>query len=143
MKITANVLPGLPLLPEPLKPQAAAPAQPSTPALRMQEPLIPVAPHSSQASAPQSLEPPQPPPRSRSSHSLPSDPAPSQHQVSKNTLVGTFFHCVNEPSLYWMQQACGDPLKEAQKVKEGFKVWIQWSRGSRRVIIAYVLSTNN
>uniref|UniRef100_A0A8C3TY27 Synaptojanin-1 n=1 Tax=Catharus ustulatus TaxID=91951 RepID=A0A8C3TY27_CATUS len=77
---------GSPLLPEPLKPQAAAPAQPSTPALRMQEPLIPVAPHSSQASAPQSLEPPQPPPRSRSSHSLPSDPAPSQQQVSKNTL---------------------------------------------------------
>uniref|UniRef100_A0A8C3TZL8 Synaptojanin-1 n=1 Tax=Catharus ustulatus TaxID=91951 RepID=A0A8C3TZL8_CATUS len=73
---------GSPLLPEPLKPQAAAPAQPSTPALRMQEPLIPVAPHSSQASAPQSLEPPQPPPRSRSSHSLPSDPAPSQQQVT-------------------------------------------------------------
>uniref|UniRef100_A0A8D2PT98 Synaptojanin-1 n=1 Tax=Zosterops lateralis melanops TaxID=1220523 RepID=A0A8D2PT98_ZOSLA len=73
---------GSPLLPEPLKPQAAGPAQPSTPVLRMQEPLIPVAPHPSQASAPQSLEPPQPPPRSRSSHSLPSEPAPSQQQVS-------------------------------------------------------------
>uniref|UniRef100_A0A8C9N2A4 Synaptojanin-1 n=1 Tax=Serinus canaria TaxID=9135 RepID=A0A8C9N2A4_SERCA len=71
---------GSPLLPEPLKPQAAGPAQPSTPVLRMQEPLIPVAPHPSQASAPQSLEPPQPPPRSRSSHSLPSEPAPSQQQ---------------------------------------------------------------
>uniref|UniRef100_A0A8C3TXZ9 Synaptojanin-1 n=1 Tax=Catharus ustulatus TaxID=91951 RepID=A0A8C3TXZ9_CATUS len=80
---------GSPLLPEPLKPQAAAPAQPSTPALRMQEPLIPVAPHSSQASAPQSLEPPQPPPRSRSSHSLPSDPAPSQQQLNPNGTSGT------------------------------------------------------
>ncbi|XP_014749213.1 PREDICTED: synaptojanin-1 isoform X2 [Sturnus vulgaris] len=75
---------GSPLLPEPLKPQAAGPAQPSTPVLRMQEPLIPVAPHPSQASAPPSLEPPQPPPRSRSSHSLPSDPAPSQQQLSPN-----------------------------------------------------------
>uniref|UniRef100_A0A8U7MHB8 Synaptojanin-1 n=1 Tax=Corvus moneduloides TaxID=1196302 RepID=A0A8U7MHB8_CORMO len=65
---------GSPLLPEPLKPQAAGPAQPSAPVLRMQEPLIPVAPHQSQASAPQSLERPQPPPRSRSSHSLPSEP---------------------------------------------------------------------
>ncbi|XP_056350867.1 synaptojanin-1 isoform X3 [Oenanthe melanoleuca] len=75
---------GSPLLPEPLKPQAAGPAQPSTPVLRLQEPLIPVAPHPSQASAPQSLEPPQPPPRSRSSHSLPSDPAPSQQQLNPN-----------------------------------------------------------
>uniref|UniRef100_A0A8U7MH95 Synaptojanin-1 n=1 Tax=Corvus moneduloides TaxID=1196302 RepID=A0A8U7MH95_CORMO len=73
---------GSPLLPEPLKPQAAGPAQPSAPVLRMQEPLIPVAPHQSQASAPQSLERPQPPPRSRSSHSLPSEPAPSQQQGS-------------------------------------------------------------
>ncbi|NXK90792.1 SYNJ1 protein, partial [Formicarius rufipectus] len=72
---------GSPLLPEPLKPQAAGPAQASTPVLRMQEPLIPVASHPSQASAPQSLEPPQPPPRSRSSHSLPSEPAPSQQQL--------------------------------------------------------------
>ncbi|KAM3676925.1 synaptojanin-1 isoform 2-T2 [Ammospiza maritima maritima] len=62
---------GSPLLPEPLKPQAAGPAQPSPAVLRLQEPLVPVA-------APQSLEPPQPPPRSRSSHSLPSEPAPSQ-----------------------------------------------------------------
>ncbi|XP_027758788.1 synaptojanin-1 isoform X5 [Empidonax traillii] len=75
---------GSPLLPEPLKPQAAGPAQPSTPVLRMQEPLIPVASHPSQASAPQSLEPPQPPPRSRSSHSLPSEPAPSQQQLKPN-----------------------------------------------------------
>uniref|UniRef100_A0A8C5TYY7 Synaptojanin-1 n=1 Tax=Malurus cyaneus samueli TaxID=2593467 RepID=A0A8C5TYY7_9PASS len=71
---------GSPLLPEPLKPQAAGPAQPSTPVLRMQEPLTPVASHPSQASAPQNLEPPQPPPRSRSSHSLPSEPVPSQQQ---------------------------------------------------------------
>ncbi|NXA66258.1 SYNJ1 protein, partial [Mohoua ochrocephala] len=79
---------GSPLLPEPLKPQAAGPAQPSTPVLRMQEPLIPVAPHPSQASAPQSLEPPQPPPRSRSSHSLPSEPAPSQQQLNPNGTYG-------------------------------------------------------
>ncbi|NWW01652.1 SYNJ1 protein, partial [Oreocharis arfaki] len=80
---------GSPLLPEPLKPQAAGPAQPSTPVLRMQEPLIPVAPHPSQASAPQSLEPPQPPPRSRSSHSLPSEPAPSQQQLNPHRTYGT------------------------------------------------------
>ncbi|XP_053826487.1 synaptojanin-1 isoform X6 [Vidua macroura] len=80
---------GSPLLPEPLKPQAAGPAQPSTPVLRMQEPLIPVASHPSQASAPQSLEPPQPPPRSRSSHSLPSEPAPSQQQLNPNRTHGT------------------------------------------------------
>ncbi|NXR51550.1 SYNJ1 protein, partial [Hippolais icterina] len=80
---------GSPLLPEPLKPQVAGPAQPSTPVLRMQEPLIPVAPHPSQASAPQSLEPPQPPPRSRSSHSLPSEPAPSQQQLNPNGTYGT------------------------------------------------------
>ncbi|NXF27105.1 SYNJ1 protein, partial [Rhodinocichla rosea] len=80
---------GSPLLPEPLKPQAAGPAQPSPPVLRMQEPLIPVAPHPSQAGAPQSLEPPQPPPRSRSSHSLPSEPAPSQQQQNPNGTYGT------------------------------------------------------
>uniref|UniRef100_A0A8C3MSJ9 Synaptojanin-1 n=1 Tax=Geospiza parvula TaxID=87175 RepID=A0A8C3MSJ9_GEOPR len=76
---------GSPLLPEPLKPQAAGPAQPSPAVLRMQEPLIPVASHPSQAGAPQSLEPPQPPPRSRSSHSLPSEPAPSQQQNPNGT----------------------------------------------------------
>ncbi|NXB82837.1 SYNJ1 protein, partial [Donacobius atricapilla] len=80
---------GSPLLPEPLKPQAAGPAQPSTPVLRMQEPLVPVAAHPSQGSAPQSLEPPQPPPRSRSSHTLPSDPAPSQQQLNPNGTYGT------------------------------------------------------
>ncbi|NXT29356.1 SYNJ1 protein, partial [Syrrhaptes paradoxus] len=83
---------GSPLLPEPLKPQAAGPAQPTTqpsPGLRMQEPLIPVASHPSQISAPQSLEPPQPPPRSRSSHSLPSESAPSQQQIKTNGMYGT------------------------------------------------------
>ncbi|XP_074386002.1 synaptojanin-1 isoform X7 [Zonotrichia albicollis] len=73
---------GSPLLPEPLKPQAAGPAQPSPAVLRMQEPLVPVA-------APQSLEPPQPPPRSRSSHSLPSEPAPSQQHQNPNGTHGT------------------------------------------------------
>ncbi|NXY87918.1 SYNJ1 protein, partial [Alcedo cyanopectus] len=88
---------GSPLLPEPLKPQAAGPAQPTTqpqPALRMQEPLVPVASHPSQTSAPQSLEPPQPPPRSRSSHSLPSESAPSQQQMKPNGAHGT-----SEPQL--------------------------------------------
>ncbi|XP_059348886.1 synaptojanin-1 isoform X1 [Ammospiza nelsoni] len=73
---------GSPLLPEPLKPQAAGPAQPSPAVLRLQEPLVPVA-------APQSLEPPQPPPRSRSSHSLPSEPAPSQQHQNPNGTHGT------------------------------------------------------
>jgi len=94
MRNTGNVLAGSPLLPEPLKPQAAGPAQPTTPpppALRMQEPLIPVASHPAQTSAPQSLEPPQPPPRSRSSHSLPSESAPSQQQVSETNLYVCFF----------------------------------------------------
>uniref|UniRef100_A0A8C0BGW7 Uncharacterized protein n=1 Tax=Buteo japonicus TaxID=224669 RepID=A0A8C0BGW7_9AVES len=83
---------GSPLLPEPLKPQAAGPAQSTTqppPVLRMQEPLIPVASHPSQTSAPQSLEPPQPPPRSRSSHSLPSESVPSQQQIKTNGTYGT------------------------------------------------------
>ncbi|KFZ52245.1 Synaptojanin-1, partial [Antrostomus carolinensis] len=83
---------GSPLLPEPLKPQAAAPPQPTTqppPVLKMQEPLIPVASHPSQTSAPQSLEPPQPPPRSRSSHTLPSESAPSQQQIKSNGTYGT------------------------------------------------------
>ncbi|NXK50464.1 SYNJ1 protein, partial [Chauna torquata] len=83
---------GSPLLPEPLKPQAA-PAQPIAqppPVLRMQEPPILVASHPSQTSAPQSLEPPpQPPPRSRSSHSLPSESAPSQQQMKTNGTYGT------------------------------------------------------
>ncbi|NWX15710.1 SYNJ1 protein, partial [Aegotheles bennettii] len=83
---------GSPLLPEPLKPQAAGPAQPTTqppPALKMQEPLVPMSSHPSQTSAPQSLEPPQPPPRSRSSHSLPSESAPSQQQIKTNGTYGT------------------------------------------------------
>ncbi|NXV58888.1 SYNJ1 protein, partial [Molothrus ater] len=75
---------GSPLLPEPLKPQAAGPA-----VLRMQEPLVPAAPHPSQAGAPQSLEPPQPPPRSRSSHSLPSEPAPCQQPQNPSGTHGT------------------------------------------------------
>ncbi|XP_042665593.1 synaptojanin-1 isoform X4 [Centrocercus urophasianus] len=81
-----------PLLPEPLKPQAA-PAQPVTQppsALKMQEPLIPVASHPPQTSAPPSLEPPpQPPPRSRSSHTLPSESAPSHQQIKTNGTYGT------------------------------------------------------
>ncbi|XP_008105797.1 synaptojanin-1 isoform X3 [Anolis carolinensis] len=77
---------GSPMLPEPIKPQAATPVptpqQP--PALKMQEPLIPtVTP--SQTPSPQNLEaPPQPPPRSRSSQSLPSEPVPSEKQIKAN-----------------------------------------------------------
>ncbi|XP_036098468.1 synaptojanin-1 isoform X2 [Molossus molossus] len=70
------------LLPEPLKPQAAVPLQPSLPppAQKMQEPLVPTA-------APLSQVAPQPPPRSRSSHSLPPEPTPQpqpQPQVKTN-----------------------------------------------------------
>ncbi|XP_034649761.1 synaptojanin-1 isoform X9 [Trachemys scripta elegans] len=75
---------GSPLLPEPLKPQAVVPLQPTIqpPSVqKMQEPLIPMMMHTSQTTSPQNLEaPPQPPPRSRSSHSLPSESVPSQQQ---------------------------------------------------------------
>ncbi|XP_033002826.1 synaptojanin-1 isoform X11 [Lacerta agilis] len=74
---------GSPLLPEPLKPQAAIPVHSTTqqpPALKMQEPLVPMT-ATSQTASPQNLEaPPQPPPRSKSSQSLPSEPIPSQKQ---------------------------------------------------------------
>ncbi|XP_067421702.1 synaptojanin-1 isoform X2 [Emydura macquarii macquarii] len=82
---------GSPLLPEPLRPQAAVPLQPTTqpPSVqKMQEPLIPMILHTSQTTPPQSLEaPPQPPPRSRSSHSLPSESVPSQ-QIKENGVHG-------------------------------------------------------
>ncbi|XP_074852996.1 synaptojanin-1 isoform X4 [Carettochelys insculpta] len=78
---------GSPLLPEPLKPQTIVPIQPTTqpPSVqKMQEPLIPMTLHTSQAT-PQTLEaPPQPPPRSRSSHSLPSVSVPAQQQIKAN-----------------------------------------------------------
>ncbi|NWI98774.1 SYNJ1 protein, partial [Crypturellus undulatus] len=83
---------GSPLLPEPLKPQAVGlpPTTQPPPILRMQEPLIPVSAHPSQTGTPHSLEPPpQPPPRSRSSHSLPSESAPSQQQIKTNGTCGT------------------------------------------------------
>ncbi|KAH0624865.1 hypothetical protein JD844_032731, partial [Phrynosoma platyrhinos] len=78
---------GSPILPEPLKPQAAAPVHSTSQqssVLKMQEPLIPMtAP--SQTPSPQNLEaPPQPPPRSRSSQSLPSEPIPSEKQIKAN-----------------------------------------------------------
>uniref|UniRef100_A0A8C3SXN8 Synaptojanin-1 n=1 Tax=Chelydra serpentina TaxID=8475 RepID=A0A8C3SXN8_CHESE len=77
---------GSPLLPEPLKPQTVVPLQPTIqpPSVqKMQEPLIPMMMHTSQTTPPQNLEaPPQPPPRSRSSHSLPSESVPSQQQVT-------------------------------------------------------------
>ncbi|TKC36239.1 hypothetical protein EI555_020301 [Monodon monoceros] len=74
----SEVLKGPALLPEPLKPQAAPPVQPSLapPVQQMREPLVPVA-----TPMPQSA--PQPPPRSRSSHSLPSEPS-VQPQVKTN-----------------------------------------------------------
>ncbi|KAG6934541.1 synaptojanin 1, partial [Chelydra serpentina] len=79
---------GSPLLPEPLKPQTVVPLQPTIqpPSVqKMQEPLIPMMMHTSQTTPPQNLEaPPQPPPRSRSSHSLPSESVPSQQQIKAN-----------------------------------------------------------
>ncbi|XP_034512135.1 synaptojanin-1 isoform X8 [Ailuropoda melanoleuca] len=82
----SEVVKGSVLLPEPLKPQAALPMQPSLPppAQKMQEPLVPVAAPLPQSTPLPNLEtPPQPPPRSRSSHSLPSEPS-SQPQVKTN-----------------------------------------------------------
>nr|XP_012636345.1 synaptojanin-1 isoform X3 [Microcebus murinus] len=81
---------GSAFLPEPLKPQAAPSPQSSLPppAQRLQEPLVPVAAPMPQSGLQPNLEtPPQPPPRSRSSHSLPSE-APSQPQVKTNGVSG-------------------------------------------------------
>ncbi|XP_029326481.1 synaptojanin-1 isoform X6 [Mus caroli] len=76
----SETLKGPAVLPEPLKPQAAFPQQPSlpTPAQKLQDPLVPIAAATMPPSGPQpNLEtPPQPPPRSRSSQSLPSDSSP-------------------------------------------------------------------
>lgn len=82
----SEVLKGSPLLPEPLKPQAALPVQPTLPppVQKMQEPLVPMAaPMPPAAPQPNLDTPPQAPPRSRSSHSLPSEPSP-QPQVKTN-----------------------------------------------------------
>ncbi|XP_048659533.1 synaptojanin-1 isoform X3 [Marmota marmota marmota] len=81
---------GSALLPEPLKPQAAFPPQPSlpAPAQKLQEPLVPLAAPMPQSGPQPNLEtPPQPPPRSRSSHSLPSESSP-QLQVKTNGISG-------------------------------------------------------
>ncbi|MBZ3889374.1 Synaptojanin-1 [Sciurus carolinensis] len=81
---------GSALLPEPLKPQAALPLQPSLPpsAQKLQEPLVPMAAPMPQSGPQPHLEtPPQPPPRSRSSHTLPSDSSP-QLQVKTNGISG-------------------------------------------------------
>lgn len=95
------------MLPEPLKPQAAVPIQPTTqpPAVKMQEPLTPVT-ATSQTASPQNLEaPPQPPPRSRSSQSLPTETVPPQKPVSmqyifNNVYAGTIhLHCYSCTSL--------------------------------------------
>ncbi|XP_059133636.1 synaptojanin-1 isoform X2 [Peromyscus eremicus] len=78
------------VLPEPLKPQTAFPLQPSlpSPAPQMQEPLIPTAAPMPPSGPQPNLEaPPQPPPRSRSSHSLPADSSP-QLQVKTNGVSG-------------------------------------------------------
>ncbi|XP_077198673.1 synaptojanin-1 isoform X4 [Paroedura picta] len=78
---------GSPMLPEPLKPQTAVPLHPTIQppsVLKMQDPLIPMT-ASSQTISPQNLEaPPQPPPRSKSSQNLPSEPVPSQKQITAN-----------------------------------------------------------
>ncbi|XP_028732961.1 synaptojanin-1 isoform X8 [Peromyscus leucopus] len=78
------------VLPEPLKPQTAFPPQPSlpSPAPKMQEPLVPTAaPMPPSVPQPNLETPPQPPPRSRSSHSLPADSSP-QLQVKTNGVSG-------------------------------------------------------
>ncbi|XP_051047808.1 synaptojanin-1 isoform X9 [Phodopus roborovskii] len=78
------------VLPEPLKPQTAFPLQPPLPppAQKMQEPLVPmVAPMPPSGAQPNLETPPQPPPRSRSSHSLPADSSP-QLQVKTNGVSG-------------------------------------------------------
>ncbi|XP_003824042.4 synaptojanin-1 isoform X5 [Pan paniscus] len=83
---TSETSKGSTFLPEPLKPQSAFPPQSSLPppAQRLQEPLVPVAAPMPQSGPQPNLEtPPQPPPRSRSSHSLPSE-ASSQPQVKTN-----------------------------------------------------------
>ncbi|XP_060226704.1 synaptojanin-1 isoform X8 [Meriones unguiculatus] len=81
---------GSAVLPEPLKPQAAFPLQPSLPppAQKLQEPLVPMAvPMPPSGPQPNLETPPQPPPRSRSSQSLPSDSSP-QLQVKTNGVSG-------------------------------------------------------
>nr|XP_028701193.1 synaptojanin-1 isoform X3 [Macaca mulatta] len=87
---TSETSKGSTFLPEPLKPQAAFPPQSSLapPAQRLQEPLVPMAAPMPQSGPQPNLEtPPQPPPRSRSSHSLPSE-ASSQPQVKTNGISG-------------------------------------------------------
>ncbi|XP_011892459.1 PREDICTED: synaptojanin-1 isoform X3 [Cercocebus atys] len=87
---TSETSKGSTFLPEPLKPQAAFPPQSSLapPAQRLQEPLVPMAAPMAQSGPQPNLEtPPQPPPRSRSSHSLPSE-ASSQLQVKTNGISG-------------------------------------------------------
>ncbi|XP_063161496.1 synaptojanin-1 isoform X2 [Candoia aspera] len=74
---------GSPMLPEPLKPQAAVPVHPTS-VVKMQEPLIPMTATSQTASPPNLEAPPQPPPRSKSSQSLPSDNIPTQKQIRTN-----------------------------------------------------------
>ncbi|XP_058152150.1 synaptojanin-1 isoform X2 [Dasypus novemcinctus] len=81
---------GSALLPEPLKPQTPLPVQPSLPppVQKMQEPLVPMtAPLPQSAPQPNLETPPQPPPRSRSSHSLPSESSPQQ-QAKTNGVSG-------------------------------------------------------
>lgn len=78
------------VLPEPLKPQAAFPLQPSlpTPAQKLQDPLVPIAAPMPPSIPQSNLEtPPLPPPRSRSSQSLPSDSSP-QLKVKVNGVSG-------------------------------------------------------
>ncbi|KAL2805362.1 synaptojanin-1 isoform d [Daubentonia madagascariensis] len=83
---------GSAFLPEPRKPQAAFPPQSSLPppAQRLQEPLVPVVAPMPQSGPQPNLEtPPQPPPRSRSSHSLPSEASSQpQPQVKTNGVSG-------------------------------------------------------
>ncbi|MEE6522321.1 hypothetical protein FKM82_020811, partial [Ascaphus truei] len=75
---------GFASLPEPLKPQLAAPLQlsppPQPPCQKMQEPLLPTTMQPTSQTPPlQNLDaPPQAPPRSRSAQNLPSEQAAAQ-----------------------------------------------------------------
>ncbi|XP_069060136.1 synaptojanin-1 isoform X3 [Pleurodeles waltl] len=89
-----------PSLPEPLKPQLAAPIQPipPPPSQKLQEPILPLTSNSiSQIITAQNLDaPPQPPPRSRSAQNLPSETVSSPPQNKEN---GSF-HGVNPEARY-------------------------------------------
>ncbi|XP_075449989.1 synaptojanin-1 isoform X3 [Ascaphus truei] len=93
---------GFASLPEPLKPQLAAPLQlsppPQPPCQKMQEPLLPTTMQPTSQTPPlQNLDaPPQAPPRSRSAQNLPSEQAAAQQLVA-NGVRGIESQFDNDP----------------------------------------------